>query len=476
MGLRRFRKGLAVVARRIVKTKKEPLRGAAYELVASREHEVIICGPSDTGKTWPCCMKAHILCMTYPGCQGAIVRKTAASLAGSVLKTFTKVTHGNGGVEAFGGETPSRFIYPNGSTIWCGGMDNADRILSSERDFIYTCQTEELTLNDWEYMATRCSGRGAVVKCPQLYGDANPGGSQHWIRKREKEGKLRLLSSKHTDNPTLYRNLTPEQAFKEFPDGNPPGAMVRDGATYILTDDGRRRLKVLDDLTGMRRKRLFEGAWASAEGAVYDGFSAAVHVLVREVGDMKRWFLACDEGYTNPAVILDVGIDSDGRQHVFREWYERGKLQNVVVDQARQWFTWEGRRHEFAAVDEAAAGLIADMNSMQVYARGAKGRVIDGINKIQNLLKVQGDGRPRLTMDPSCVNLINEFESYCWEPDKPKDQPKKENDHALDALRYLSVALGVSSGFSSASVFGGGVGAAVAAKASQFGGGSLGTL
>jgi phage terminase large subunit len=335
-------------------------------------------------------------------------------------------------------------------------MDNPDRILSSERDFIYTCQTEELSLNDWEYLATRCSGRGAVVKWPQLYGDANPGGSQHWIRKRAKDGKIRLLSSVHTDNPTIYRNLTPEQAAKEFPQGNPQGSVIRNGCTYILTEDGSRRMAVLNDLTGMRRKRLFEGAWASAEGAVYDGFSAAVHVLVRQPGDMKRWLLACDEGYTNPAVILDVGLDSDGRWHVFQEWYERGQLQNVVVGQACKWFKAEGRRHEFAAVDEAAAGLIADMNSMQVFARGEKGRVIDGINKIQNLLKVAGDGRPRLTVDPSCVNLINEFESYVWAPDKPKDQPVKENDHALDALRYLAVALGVSGGFSSASVFGSG--------------------
>jgi hypothetical protein len=34
------------------------------------------------------------------------------------------------------------------------------------------------------------------------------------------------------------------------------------------------------------------------------------------------------------------------------------------------------------------------------------------------------------------VNTINEFESYIWKPGK--DEPVKENDHALDALRYLS--------------------------------------
>ena len=54
---------------------------------------MVIAGPSDTGKTWPCCIKAHALCVKYDGCQGAIIRKTAASLAGTVLKTFAKVTN-----------------------------------------------------------------------------------------------------------------------------------------------------------------------------------------------------------------------------------------------------------------------------------------------------------------------------------------------------------------------------------------------
>jgi len=62
--------------------------------------------------------------------------------------------------------------------------------------------------------------------------------------------------------------------------------------------------------------------------------------------------------------------------------------------------------------------------------------VLDGIGSVQNLLAVKGDGRPRLTIDPGCVNVQNEFESYKWKPEK--DMPEKEDDHAMDALRYLA--------------------------------------
>src|SRR5262249_33413160 len=137
-----------------------------------------------------------------PEAQGGMIRKTYASLAGSVVKTFLRVIKGSP-VRAYGGEVPSMFIYPNGSKIHLGGMDNPDRVLSSERDFIYTCQTEELKESDWETLLTRASGRGAVVAHAQLFGDCNPGGSKHWIRERSKR-TLRLLRSLHKDNPTIY--------------------------------------------------------------------------------------------------------------------------------------------------------------------------------------------------------------------------------------------------------------------------------
>ncbi len=400
------------------------LRGGNGQLFTSTEQEVMCSGPAETGKTVAAVLKAHAICDQVPGAQGAIVRKAYNSLTGSVIRTYERIIQPESrGITIYGGNKPERFIYPNGSVIWMGGMDNASRVLSSERDFIYVNQAEELTLDDWETLVTRCTGRGSVVKHAQLFGDCNPAGSLHWIRKRE---ALRLLTTRHTDNPSLYT------------------------VTGELTEQGRRSMAALNALTGIRRKRLLEGIWATAEGAVYDMFNPSVHVCVRSVTEMMRWFLAMDEGYTNPAVILLIGEDSDGRHHCFREFYRSGVLQAEVVQQAKVRFmnpagwamTQPGEtppqltaRCSKAAVDESAAGLIADLNNAGVSSAGAKGRVLDGINYVQNRLKIQGDGRPRFTIDPSCINLVNEMESYVWRPEK--DVPLKENDHACDAYRYL---------------------------------------
>lgn len=391
--------------------------GGNADMIYSHDPEVIVEGPAETGKTLADCWKAHLLCSKYAGAQGAILRKTQTSVYGSVLQTFAHVIDG-APVVPYGGEKPEKYIYSNGSVIWVGGMDNRDRVLSSERDFILTCQTEEFTVDDWEYLTTRTTGRGAVIPYPQLFGDANPAGSKHWIKERNKAGHLRLIPTTHRDNPTLYN---------------------RDGS---LTPQGTRSIARLSALTGMRRKRLFEGVWATAEGAVYDNFDPSVHVKVRDNTEFYTWYLAIDEGYTNPAVILLVGEDSDGRRHVAKEWYERGKLQSAVVAQALEWTL--AYNISVAAVDESAAGLIADLKDAGVPAVGAKGRVLDGIQLMQDRLKVQGDGLPRETVDPACTNHINEYESYVWKhttAGTSKDEPNKENDHSMDGRRYLETLL-----------------------------------
>lgn len=371
--------------------------------------EFVLSGGAESGKTFAMCWKYHLLALKYPGLRGLIVRKSQKSLYASVLRTWERVTKG-APITVYGGSRPEAYNYSNGSQVWVGGMDNSDKVLSSEWDWIYPNQAEELTVDDWEKLLTRATGRGAVMPYTQVGGDCNPGGRLHWIRERASAGKLLLLTSSLKDNPTLYR------------DGE-------------ITEQGKRTLGVLDSLTGIRRKRLLEGIWATAEGAIYgEQYDPTVNIVERNHTEFATWYLAMDEGYTNPAVILLVGEDADGRLHVAREFYKRGMLQSSVVATAREWCN--EKQITAAIVDEAAAGLIADLRDNEVPAQGHKGRVLDGISTMQDLLMPAGDGRPRLTIAPECIETQNEFESYAWKPER--DEPAKEFDHAMDALRYLA--------------------------------------
>lgn len=374
--------------------------------------EVVVSGPAETGKTLAACWKVHIICCKYPDAQISLVRKTQKSIYTSVLQTLHKVQKGTP-LTVYGGEKPEKFIYSNNATIWVGGMDNPDKVLSSERDIIYVNQAEELTQNDWELLSTRVTGRGAVIPYPQLLGDCNPGGSKHFLKERALVGNLTLIPTVHKDNPTLF-----------------------DPETGEITESGKRTMRTLEGLTGVRRKRLLEGLWVTAEGAVYDTFDTYTHVLERKPDEFVTWYMFMDEGYTNPAVIGLVGEDPDGRWHIYKEFYRKRVLQAKVVEEAKKWA--EEYHVDLIAVDKAAAGLIADLRAEGLPASGQKGRVLDGITSVQKRLRVAGDGKPRLTVEPTCVNTINEFESYIWKPEK--DEPVKENDHAMDGVRYLDHA------------------------------------
>lgn len=347
-----------------------------------------------------------------------MARKTYASMGPSVIRTFERVVTGLGWSKS-GGQRPWKYSHRNGAEIWVIGLDKPDRLLSSEWDFIYVNQAEELSEADWEFVTSRCTGRGSIVEHPQTFGDCNPSGRKHWIREHARQGRLRLLVTTHKDNPVLYT------------------------AAGEVTPEGRKQLDNLaSSLSGVRFRRLMEGEWATAEGAVYDIFSEQIHVKDRSEAEFSRFALTIDVGYTNPSVVLLVGIDSDGRWHVCREFYKRNVLEQDLVGQALAWF--KEKQCEVAVVDEADPMVVAALRNGGVHAVGEKGVQDRGISAVRTRLKVQGDGRPRLTLAKQCVETQNEFESYVLKPGT--DKPIKEHDHAMDALRYLAVHYGEASG------------------------------
>lgn len=411
-------------------TKKPPalkFYGAAAQLLESTEHQIIIAGPAETGKTRAALEKLHRVCMKYPNTQAAIVRKTQQSMPGSVLQTFANVIQGYG-VVVYGGEKPQWYDYPNKSRVWVGGMDNADKLLSSERDYVYVNQAEELTLNDWEMILTRCTGRAGHVPNPQLTGDCNPSTPQHWIKQAANRNEIQFLESRHEDNPTLFNQKTGE-----------------------ITEQGIRSLSTLEKLTGPRKARLRYGQWAGNEGMVYeDSWDSARNVLDRfEIPSDWRRYLAIDFGFTNPFVCQWWAEDHDGRYYLYREIY---RTQVLVEDHARQIKSLsEGERIEAVYCDHDAEGRATFEKHAKMTTTGAKKDVLEGIQAVASRFKPAGDNRARLFILRDSVvrrdseraekrlpcSTEEEVEGYVWKETSKKEEPIKKDDHGCDAMRYL---------------------------------------
>ena len=409
--------------------------GGARDLWYAKERQVLIEGPAGTGKTIGCLQKVHRQMSKYPGARALMVRKTGVSLTASALVTYQrKVLHPLDGVRFYGGSKaePAKFIYPNGSEIVVGGMDNASKVLSTEYDVIYFNEATEATEDDIETLDTRL--RNNVMPYQQIIMDCNPGPQSHWLNVRCDAGKTRRILSRHEDNPAYF-----------------------DPRTKEWTDDGRVYIAGLDNLSGVRYKRLRLGLWVAAEGQIYETWDRNVHLIDRfPIPDNWTRYWSIDFGFVNPFVCQWWAEDHDGNLYLYRELY---MTQRIVEDHAAKIMALSANEPypRIVYTDHDAE----DRATLERYIRrktsAAFKDVSPGIQAVQGRLRVQANGKPRLAIfrdslveldstlrqagKPTCT--ADEFESYVWDEkalQRRGDVPLKEHDHGMDAMRYMCLA------------------------------------
>lgn len=414
-------------------------RGAVKELFQSTENEVLLSGAAGTGKSVGALMYLHLACLAKPKVRALIVRKTHASLTASTLVTFrekvAKEAIEAGLLRFYGGsaQEPASYKYANGSVIIMGGLDRASRLLSTEFDLAFVDEAIEVTDEDLDTIVSRL--RNGVLSRQRLIMATNPGPPTHHLKQRADAGRCRLLYSKHEDNPRLYLN----------------GKWTEYGQTYLAR---------LDTLTGARYHRMRWGKWVAAEGLVYEAFDESVHVIdpFDVPPSWSRW-ISIDFGYTAPFVAQLWAEDGDGRLYLMREHVRTRMLveDHAVVIRDRLLAGQPTPRAIYT--DHDAEDRATLERKLGMGTRPAHKSVSDGIQAMQSRLKVQPDGKARLFVfrdallerDPEMdaaslpIGLAEEVSGYVWavRPGNKgglKEEPAKENDHSMDAGRYMVAA------------------------------------
>jgi hypothetical protein len=182
--------------------------------------------------------------------------------------------------------------------------------------------------------------------------------------------------------------------------------------------------------------------FTAREGLVYGEFNRETHVRPIRFNPMWRNFWAMDFGYTNPTVVLDIMVDHDGNFYVWREYYES---QLAIPQHMLKWKEREdpaGYRVDGRYGDPRAAGEIATMALEGLPVITEVIPESQGIELVKRLLMVGQNGMPKLFIDPSCIRLIDEFETLEHKKTKigdknPSEQINDKNNHGTDALRYI---------------------------------------
>lgn len=244
----------------------------------------------------------------------------------------------------------------------------------------------------------RCSVDGS-----KFWFNCNPEGPQHWFYiKWICKCKIRRLLYLHF---TMEDNLTLAEKIKE---------------------------RYRKQYTGVFFKRFIEGLWVLAEGLVYD---FGEENITDEVPESGRYYISIDYGTMNP-FSCGLWCISGGKAVRIKEYYYSGrgnqsmKTDEEYCDEVEK--LTDGIDIECVIVDPSAASMIAALRKRGFTVRKARNEVLDGIRRTAVYLK-----SGKILIHRNCKDTINEFGLYRWDEKSTEDKVIKENDHAMDDIRYF---------------------------------------
>ncbi len=263
---------------------------------------------------------------------------------------------------------------------------------------------DEVALQDHSFVeqaAARCSVEGS-----RFWFNCNPEHPGHWfytewICKRA-EKNLCYLHFLMEDNPSLSAKM-------------------------------RRRYEGL--YSGSFYERFVLGKWVSPQGLVYPMFSAERH-LIRQAPICDRFWVSCDYGTVNPCSMGLWGY-SGGKYYRLKEYYYDSRKQGICKTDEEHYAALEqlceGKKIEAVIIDPSAASFIACIRRHgKFHVIPAQNQVSEGISLVASRLQ-EGS----LLFSEGCKDSIREFSLYRWNESAQKDVPIKENDHAMDDIRYF---------------------------------------
>lgn len=259
----------------------------------------------------------------------------------------------------------------------------------------------------------RCSVEGS-----RYWFNCNPGSPTHWFYKdwvkKASERNAKHLHFLMTDNPGLSKSVIKRYEMQ---------------------------------YTGVFKLRYIDGLWTQAEGLIYpdhetayeDGFSGSA--IERSV--------SIDYGTQNPFAAIMWEKDSSGVWHAVKEYYYSGREnghQKTDADYAKdmgEFVECLPNGEVKAIVDPSAASFIAELRRFDdgkhtFRVRKAKNNVSDGIRDTSSAMSMG-----LIKFNREMARTDEEFKSYLWDDKSSSDKPVKENDHAMDAIRYHVETLGI---------------------------------
>lgn len=288
-----------------------------------------------------------------------------------------------------------------GEKCYCLGAEKVSQVSKIRGASIKYCYGDEVA--DWseEVFALLKSRLDKEHSC--FDGTYNPQYPNHWLKKFL-DSDADIFSQVYTidDNPFLPPSFV-ENLKKEY-----AGTVFYD--RYIL------------------------GKWTLAEGLVYPMFGDSC--IVQDIPDTGDYYISIDYGTHNP---FSAGLWCVTKTEAVRigEYYYCGREERKEKTPEEYYSEVKrlagGRDIKCLIVDPSADAFIATVKKHHEFkVRGAVNDVLPGI---QTTAEMIASGKVKI--HESCEDAIREFGLYRWDEKAESDRVVKENDHAMDEIRYM---------------------------------------
>ena len=372
-----------------------------------RDMDAIICdGAVRSGKSLCMFVSFIVWAMTnFKNASFAVCGRTASSVRRNLIAPYLPVLSQLGyrcTLKLSGGNIKVR-MHGYENTFWIfGGKDEASQSLIQGMT-LSGVMFDEVALMPRSFVEqalARCSVEGS-----KFWFNCNPSNPAHWfynewIKKGDSKRALYLHFSME-ENPSLSKEML--QRYEN----------MYSGAFY---------------------ERFVKGRWVAADGLIYPMFGDSCMADCPQ--QCSGYYISCDYGTVNPTS-MGLWGESGGVWYRTHEYYYSSKRSGAQKTDEEYYAELEkladGRRINAVICDPSAASFIATIRKHGRFkVIPAKNDVLDGIRRVSDCLK---SGRIKICR--GCDDSVREFSLYCWDEGAAKDCPRKENDHAMDDIRYF---------------------------------------
>ncbi len=181
--------------------------------------------------------------------------------------------------------------------------------------------------------------------------------------------------------------------------------------------------------------RFILGRWTRAEGLIYPMFDKERHIT-EEAPKCGEYYISVDYGTLNPCS-MGLWCVCDNTAYRIKEFYYDGRNQKKLYTDEEYYRALEELAGDlpvrYIVVDPSAASFIETIRRHGRFSvKKAQNSVLDGIRFTAGLIS-----GGKIKIHSSCKNTIREFGAYSWDDAHAEDKPIKQNDHAMDEMRYF---------------------------------------